>query len=118
MFFIALYELVAHGEIVVGIDGAFLGHQIADMAVRGQNFKVLSQVLLDCLRLRWRFHNDEINAHFFSVRQYRPPGRVSTSPRSSRINSMEATAAGSRPLRSARVPRSWGSKPSASNRIS
>ncbi len=34
---VLLDQLVAHGEAVLGIDRAFLGHQIADMAVGGED---------------------------------------------------------------------------------
>ena len=36
----------------VGIDGATLGYEVADVAVRGQDLELLSEVLLD--RWPWR----------------------------------------------------------------
>ena len=63
MLFIALDEPVLHGEIVVGIDRAFLGHQIAHVPVGSQHLVVFAQILLDRARLGRRFDDDEIFSH-------------------------------------------------------
>ena len=60
VFFIALDDLVLHREIMLRVDGAFLGHKIANMTVRGHDIEVLAKVLADRIRLCWRLHNDEI----------------------------------------------------------
>ena len=49
-------DLPQHAEIVVGIDRAALGRQVADMAEGGQDFVVLAQIFIDRLRLGGRFH--------------------------------------------------------------
>ena len=59
---IALDELVLHREVMLRVDGAFLRHQIAHVAVGGQDFEVLAEVLLDGLRLGRRFHDNEVVA--------------------------------------------------------
>jgi hypothetical protein len=48
---IALDHLVLHRKVVGGIDGAFLRHQVAHMAVGSQHLEVLAEVLLDGLHL-------------------------------------------------------------------
>ena len=50
--FIFLNDRVFHGKRVIRIDGAFLGDQVANVSVRGQNLEVLAQIFLDRLRLR------------------------------------------------------------------
>ena len=60
---VLLEHLVLHGEAVVGIDRAFLRHQIAHVAIGGEHLEVLAQVLLDGLRLRGRLDDDEIVSH-------------------------------------------------------
>ena len=60
---VALDHVVAHGEVVLGIDRALLGHQIAHMTVRGQDLVVLAEILLDRPGLGRRFHDDEVAAH-------------------------------------------------------
>ena len=64
---VAIDHVVAHREIVLGIDRAFLGHQIAHMAVRGQNLVVLAEIFLDRPGLGRRFHDDEIATHRYTL---------------------------------------------------
>ena len=54
-------DLPDHLEIGVGIDGAVLGREVADMAERGQNLVGRAQILVDRLGLRRRLHNDDIH---------------------------------------------------------
>ena len=56
-------QFVAHREVVVRVDRALLGDQVADMAVRGQDVEVLAQVLVDRLRLRRRFDDEQVLGH-------------------------------------------------------
>jgi hypothetical protein len=55
---IALHHLIFHGEVVLGIDGPFLRHEIAHVAIGGQHLEILAEVLLDGLRLGRRLHDD------------------------------------------------------------
>ena len=60
----ALLELlVLHRKAMIGIDRAFLRHEVAHVPVGGEHIEVLAQVLLDRPRLRGRLHDDEILAH-------------------------------------------------------
>jgi hypothetical protein len=61
-FLVALDHLVLHREVVRRVDRAFLGHQVAHVAVGGQHLEVLAEVLLDGLRLGRRLHDNEIAA--------------------------------------------------------
>ena len=54
-------DLPDHLEIGVGIDGAVLRRQVADMAERGQNLVGRAQILVDRLGFRRRLHNDDIH---------------------------------------------------------
>jgi hypothetical protein len=60
---VALDQLVLHREAVVRIDRAFLGHQIAHVAIGGQHLEILAQVFLDRARLGGRFDDDQILSH-------------------------------------------------------
>ena len=62
MLLIAFDHLVLHGEVMLGVDGAFFRHEVAHVAVRGQYLEILAEVLLDGLRLGRRFHDNEIAA--------------------------------------------------------
>ena len=62
---VLLDQLVAHGELALRIDRALLGHQVAHMAVRGQDMEVLAEVLVDRLRLGRRFDDEEVLGHGF-----------------------------------------------------
>jgi hypothetical protein len=56
-------QLPAHGEAAGGIDRAFLGHEVAHVAVGSHHLEVLAEVLLDGLRLGRRLDDDEIPGH-------------------------------------------------------
>ena len=58
-----LEHLVLHGVAVLGIDGAFLGHEVADVPVGGEHFEILAKVFLDGLRLGGRFDDDQVVCH-------------------------------------------------------
>ncbi len=59
---ISFHHLILHGEVMLGVDGAFFRHQIAHMAIRGEDFEVLAEVFLDGLRLGGRLHDNEVAA--------------------------------------------------------
>ncbi len=63
MLFVLFDDLVVHREVVVGVDRAFLGHEIAHVAVGRQHVEVLAEVLVDRLRLGWRFDDEQILGH-------------------------------------------------------
>ena len=63
VFLVAIDDLVLHREAVLGVDGAVLGHEIAHVAVGGQDFVVAAEIFLDRLRLGWRFDDDQVLAH-------------------------------------------------------
>ncbi len=50
-----------HGEVVIRLDRAVLGGQVADMAVGGQDLVVLAQILVDGFRLCGRLNNDDVH---------------------------------------------------------
>jgi len=50
-FLIPFDHLILHGEVMLGIDGAFFRHQVANVTVGGEDFEVLAEVLLDGLHL-------------------------------------------------------------------
>ena len=75
MLFVALDLAILHREIVVGIDGAFLRHQVAHVAIGREHLEVLAQVLLDGLRLGGRFDDDEVVCHAL-LGCYRAAGRA------------------------------------------
>ena len=54
-------DLPEHLEIIVRIDRAVLGRQVADMAKRGQNLVAGAQVFVDRLRLGRRLNNDNFH---------------------------------------------------------
>ena len=60
---VALDEFVLHGERVVGVHGALLGHQIAHVAVGGEHFEVLAKVFFQRFRLGGRFDDQEGIGH-------------------------------------------------------
>ena len=59
---VALDDLVLHREMVLRIDRALFRHQVPNMAVGGEDFEVLAEVLLDGLRLGRRLHDNEVAA--------------------------------------------------------
>ena len=60
---VLLEHLVLHGVAVVGIDRAFLRHQVAHVAVGGEHLEVPAEVLLDGLGLGRRLDDDEVGCH-------------------------------------------------------
>ena len=58
-------DLPAHGEIVVRIDRAVLGRQIAHMAERGVDAVVLAQILVDGLRLGGQLDDHDFHSGSF-----------------------------------------------------
>ena len=54
-------DLPEHAEIVVGIDRAVLGRQVADMAERGQNLVAGAEILVDRLGLGRRFQRRQFS---------------------------------------------------------
>src|SRR5690606_31765856 len=64
-------SLPIHREVFVGPHAAVLGRQIADVAVRGEDFVVLAEVTLDGLRLGGRLYDDELHERLWlSLRVY------------------------------------------------
>ena len=55
--------LVVHQEAVLRLDRTVFGNQIPHMPVRGKDFEVGSQVLLDRSGLGGRFNNQEVSGH-------------------------------------------------------
>jgi hypothetical protein len=56
-------QLPAHLEVARGVDGAFLGHEVADVAIGRHHLEVLAEVLLDGLGLGRRLDDDEVLGH-------------------------------------------------------
>jgi len=63
MLLVLLDGLVAHGETALGIDRALLRHQIAHMAVAGEDGEVLAEVFVDRLGLGGRFDDEQVLGH-------------------------------------------------------
>ncbi len=84
-------DLPEHAEIVVGIDRAILGRQVAHMPERGQNLVAAAEILIDRFRLGGRFHEYQIHANLMicwpfcvcraSSDASRPPGTWVMRPR-------------------------------------
>src|SRR6185312_3216600 len=68
-------DLPDHAEIVVRVDRAVLGRQVANMAERGQNLVAGAQIFVDRLGLGRRFNNDDI--HVYPMGYWPKPGSVS-----------------------------------------
>ncbi len=60
---VLLQHAVLHGKPTIRIDGAFLRHQVAHVPVRGQHLEILTEVLLDRLRLGGRLDDDQVVCH-------------------------------------------------------
>ena len=56
-------DLPEHAEIVLGIDRAILGGQVADVAKGGQHLVAGAEVFIDCLRLGRRLDHDNIHGN-------------------------------------------------------
>ena len=54
-------DLPEHLEIVIGIDRAILGRQVADMAERSQNLVAGAQIFVDRLGFGRRFNDDNFH---------------------------------------------------------
>jgi hypothetical protein len=65
--FIALDQLIIHREAVVGVDRAFLRHQIAHVAIGGQDLEILAQVFLDGSGFGRRFDDYQIVSHATTI---------------------------------------------------
>jgi hypothetical protein len=61
---VLLDHLVAHREVVVGIDRALLRHQVAHVAVGRQHLEILPEVLVDGLGLGRRLDDEQVLGHF------------------------------------------------------
>jgi hypothetical protein len=55
VLFVALDRLVTHLEVLVGIDSAFLGDEVAHVAIGSKHLEILAEVFLDGFRFRGRF---------------------------------------------------------------
>ena len=60
-------QVVAHPEAVLRIHRALLGHQVAHMAVGGQDLEVLAEVLVDRLGLGGRLDDEEVLGHWYPL---------------------------------------------------
>ncbi len=67
-----------HVEIVLGIDRAILGRQVADMAVGGEDRVVGPEILVDCLGLGRGFDDDD--GHAIPLFKADGPGRHGAAP--------------------------------------
>ncbi len=56
-------QVVVHREIVIGIDGAFLRHQITHVTVRREDLEILAEVFVDRLGLGGRFDDKQVLGH-------------------------------------------------------
>ncbi len=63
VLFVLVDDPVLHLEAVLDIDRAVLGHEVADVTVRREDFEVLAQVFLDRLGLGGRLDDNQIFAH-------------------------------------------------------
>ena len=68
---VLLDQLVAHGEVALGVDRAFLRHQVAHVAVGGQDGEVLSEVLVDRLGLGGGLDDKQVLGHSGNAPQLR-----------------------------------------------
>ncbi len=57
VLFVAVDDVVVHGEIMLGVDRTFLGDQVTNMAVGGKNLEVLAQIFVDRGRFGRRLDN-------------------------------------------------------------
>ena len=56
-----LVDLPDHGEVVLGIDRAVLGRQVAHVAIAGEHPVARAQVFVDGLGLGRRFDDDDVH---------------------------------------------------------
>ena len=52
-------DLPGHRPVALGVDGAVLAHQVADVPVARENRVVRSEIAVYCLGLGWRFYDDD-----------------------------------------------------------
>jgi hypothetical protein len=70
-------DLPEHLEVVLGIDRAVLGGQVADMPERGHDLIVRAQILVDRLGLGRRLDDEELHGAFQSQKGRRTgPGKA------------------------------------------
>ena len=69
MFFVSLDDLILHRKTISSIYRAFFGHKVADMAVRGHDVKVLTQIFANCLSFGRRLNYDKILGHSLRLTQ-------------------------------------------------
>jgi hypothetical protein len=84
---VAVDDLVLHLEAVLRVHGAFLRHQVAHMAIGGDDLEIGSEILLDGLGLGGGFDDDEIHGPGADNRYYPsdwPVHRARSAPRRSR----------------------------------
>ena len=67
MLLVTLDHLVLHGEVIVRINSAFLWQKITHVAVGGQYFVILTQVLFDGLAFGGRLYDDKIFTHEYRI---------------------------------------------------
>ena len=63
VLFVLVDEPVLHGEAVLGVDGAVLRHEIANVPVGCKDLEVPAQIFLDRPRLGGRLDDDQMLAH-------------------------------------------------------
>ena len=68
MAVIFLDNLVFHAEAVGWIHGTLFGHQIPDMAVGGQDLKVLAEIFFDGFSLGGRFNDNQVHGILLQYR--------------------------------------------------
>src|SRR5262245_6079545 len=56
---LAWHYFIRRLEIIFDVNAEALFRQVLDVADRGDDFEVLAQIFIDCLRLRWRFDDYE-----------------------------------------------------------
>ncbi len=65
---VLLDDGVLHRVAMLGVDRAFLRHEVANMTIGGEDLVVLAEIFLDGLRLRGRLDDDDARSHFASAR--------------------------------------------------
>jgi len=63
VFFAVACNLPQHVKLIVGINRAVFGRQVAHVAVRGQNSVIIAQIFVDCFGFGRGFDNN--NGHKF-----------------------------------------------------
>ncbi len=60
----AVTQFPVHRKIFVGTYGTVLRRQIPNMTIGSQHGIIAAQILIDSLRLGWRFYDDEFVRHY------------------------------------------------------